>query len=305
MSWLPSADPATQEACPEAIETILFPRVRDLGDGFSVGRVLPSTKRKTVGPFIFFDQMGPAEILKPETLEVRPHPHVGLATVTYLLDGRIMHKDSLGTEAEIVPGDVNWMTAGEGVVHSERTSKAKNAIGDKLFGLQAWVALPKAAEDGDPGFSHTGAADLPESEGDGVRARVILGSLFGLTSPVETKGDPVYADVTMRAGAKLELPASMEDRAAYLISGALRTDGHDFDRAQLLVFKPGRPIAIEATVESRLMLLGGEPLDGPRYVWWNFVASSEARIEAAKARWKAGGFPAVPGESEFIPLPER
>lgn len=303
MSWLPTADPAAQEICPAGIDLILFPRIRDLGDGFQVGRVLPSTKRKTVGPFIFFDQMGPAEILKPETLEVRPHPHIGLATVTYLLDGRITHKDSLGTEAEIVPGDVNWMTAGRGVVHSERTSTASNPIGGALFGLQAWVALPKAAEESEPDFSHTASADLPVVEGEGVHARIILGSLFGRTSAVATRGDPIYADVTMQAGAKLELPAAMEDRAAYLISGRIEVDDKGFDTAQLLVFKPGLPITLSASSDARLMLLGGEPLDGPRYIWWNFVASSQERIEAAKADWRAGKFPAVPGEREFIPLP--
>jgi len=306
MSWQPGSDPilGDQKSC-DALETVIVPRVRDLG-GFEVRRALPSKQRQMVGPFIFFDQAGPAELITGKGIDVRPHPHIGLATVTYLFDGEMRHLDSLGTEQAISPGDVNWMTAGKGIVHSERSPAPERAKGARLFGIQSWVALPKDQEENDPGFFHHDQAALPVLEYEGKQVRVIAGSLYGLTSPVKTATDMFYADVVVKAGSKIPLPADHEERAVYIVSGNIEIAGDRFEAGRLLVFRPGDEITITAYLDSQIMLLGGEPMDGPRHLWWNFVSSSKERIEQAKEDWKQKRFDTVPGdEEEFTPLPDR
>ena len=287
------------------IETIIVPRTRDVGDGFEVRRVLPAAGRRMVGPFIFFDQMGPLEMRPGRGFDVRPHPHIGLATVTYLFEGEIFHRDSVGSALAIQPGAVNWMTAGRGIVHSERSAPETRARGGRMFGIQSWVALPKQHEETDPAFAHHPMVSLPVVEGEGVTARLIAGALFGAKAPVKTLSDMFYADVMLQAGARTVLLAAHEERAAYVVGGELAVDGQAYGAGQLLVFKPGAAMTLMAGgVPARVMLLGGEPMDGPRHIWWNFVSSSKDRIEQAKNDWRAGRFPPVPGESDFIPLPE-
>jgi redox-sensitive bicupin YhaK (pirin superfamily) len=278
-------------------------RARDLG-GFEVRRVLPSTQRQMVGPFIFFDQMGPAELMEEKGIDVRPHPHIGLAKVTYLFDGTIVHRDSLGSVQSITPGDVNWMTAGRGIVHSERSDREIRKGREKLFGIQIWVALPKRHEETEPDFTHYPGAMLPQIDGEGKTVHVIAGSVFGKTSPVKTLSSLFYADVTLQPGVSLSIGPEHEERAVYLVDGRIDIAGQIFDPGRLLVFASGDTILLKATDAARMLLLGGEPMDGPRYLWWNFVSSSHERIEQAKADWKAGRFAPVPGETEFIPLPE-
>ena len=304
MSHLPADDPVPGDArsC-DAIERVIVPRAHDLG-GFSVRRALPSIGRKMVGPFIFFDQMGPAEFLLGEGLDVRPHPHIGLSTVTYLFDGEIMHRDSLGTELPIRPGAVNLMTAGRGIVHSERTGIEARAGGPKLFGIQAWLALPKTHEEVAPQFMHHAASELPRIVGEGKRVSLIMGSAFGHTSPVSFPWDALYAEAVLAPGAILPLDPDYDERAIYIVSGKVDIAGDEFGAGQLLIFKPGDRISIMAVDQTRLMIVGGEPMDGPRHIWWNFVSSSKERIEAAKADWAAGRFDKVFGdEEEFIPAP--
>ncbi|WP_181700296.1 pirin family protein [Chthonobacter albigriseus] len=286
-----------------AIETVIIPRVRDIG-GFEVRRALPSAGRRMVGPFVFLDQMGPAELITGQGIDVRPHPHIGLATVTYLYQGEILHRDSLGSVQPIVPGDVNWMTAGRGITHSERTRAEVRATGGPLFGIQSWVALPKALEDTAPDFAHVPRAALPVIEAEGKKVRVIAGSLWGSTSPVETAWETIYADAILEAGARLPIPASHEERAIFTLSGLIEIAGDPFGPGQLLVFRPGDEITVTAVEPARILVVGGDPMDGPRHLWWNFVSSDKDRIEEAKAAWKAGAFPAVPDDDEFIPLPE-
>lgn len=305
MSDLPSEDPVLGDArsC-QAIEQVIVPRARDLG-GFSVRRALPSIGRKMVGPFIFFDQMGPAEFHLGEGLDVRPHPHIGLSTVTYLFDGEIMHRDSLGTALAIRPGAVNLMTAGRGIVHSERTGLEARASGPRLYGIQAWLALPKTHEENAPEFFHHAAPELPRLNEGGKRISLIMGSAYGQTSPVKFPWEVLYAEAVLSPGAILPLDADHEERAVYIVSGRIDIAGDEFGAGQLLIFKPGDRISILALDQSRLMLVGGEPMDGPRHIWWNFVSSSKERIDQAKAEWKSGRFDTVPGdETEFIPLPE-
>ncbi len=289
---------------PPFLETLIVPRARDIG-GFEVRRALPAAGRRMVGPFVFLDQMGPAEFITGEGLDVRPHPHIGLATVTYLYEGEIMHRDSLGTVQAIRPGDVNWMTAGRGIAHSERTGADTRMTGGRLFGIQSWVALPKTLEDTAPAFAHVPKTDLPTIEGDGKRIRLVAGDLYGARSPVETAWETIYADVLLDPGARLPVDATHEERAIYTLSGTIDIAGQRFEPGQLLVFRPGDAITVTAETASRFLLLGGDPMDGPRHVWWNFVSSDLDRIEEAKARWASGSFGAVPEESEFIPLPER
>ncbi len=305
MSWQSAEEPDAKPApaC-KALETVIVPRPRDIG-GFEVRRVLPSAERRSVGPFVFFDQMGPAELAPGAGIDVRPHPHIGLATVTYLFSGSIVHRDSLGSVQAIEPGAVNWMTAGRGIVHSERTDVELRKRRQKLYGLQTWVALPKQHEESEPDFTHYAAALLPVIEGEGKSIRVIAGSSFGKTSPVKTFSALFYADATLQPGASLALDNEHEERAIYLLEGAVEIAGQLFEPGRLLVFSSGDAIAIKATASVRILLFGGEPLDGPRYLWWNFVSSSRERIEQAKAEWKAGRFAPVPGDAEFIPLPER
>ncbi|WP_127090527.1 pirin family protein [Aquabacter cavernae] len=307
MSWMPSADPASGDgpSC-DALDLVIVPRVRDLGDGFSVRRALPHGKRQMVGPFIFFDQFGPVQFVAGQGLDVRPHPHIGLATVTYLFDGRIMHRDSEGNALEITPGAMNLMTAGRGIAHSER-SPADARLGDakgRMYGLQSWIALPAAHEETDPGFQHFSAVDLPTIEDKGITARIIAGSAFGARSPVGMLSDWLYAEVILAPGAAAPLDADTEERAIYVVEGEVEIAGDVFAGPRLLIFRPGDAITVRARTASRMMFLGGSALEGPRYVWWNFVSSRRERIEEAKEAWKAGRFPKVPGEEEFIPLPE-
>ena len=290
------------------LETIIVPRTSDLGDGFEVRRALPSRQRRMVGPFIFFDPMGPIMLRAGSGLDVRPHPHIGLATVTYLFEGEILHRDSLGTVQPIEPGAVNWMTAGSGIVHSERTGPEARARGGPLSGIQSWVALPQAHEETAPAFAHHDAHALPVAEGDGAHVRLIAGALGEARSPVRTFSAMFYADVRLDPTARFALSAEHEERAAYLVDGSIEIAGcgDAFGAGQFLVFRPGAEIVFTAqTAPARLMLLGGEPMDGPRHIWWNFVSSSKQRIEQAKRDWKDGRFATVPGETELIPLPEQ
>ena len=305
MSWSPCPDPTPGDAdSVNAVETLIVPRAVDLGE-MTVRRALPSVKRQMVGPFIFFDQMGPAEFLTDQGIDVRPHPHINLATLTYLFEGEIRHRDSLGTDAVIEPGALNWMKAGRGIVHSERTSEERKASGQRLFGLQTWVALPEDEEESDPAFVHHGADALPVVEDGGVTARLISGRAFGAASPLEPASDTVYADLRMRAGATVPIDPDYEERALYTISGRIEVAGQTFEPGQLLVLHPGDAITVRAEREARVMLFGGAPMGGPRWIWWNFVSSRAERIEQAKEEWRRGRFETVPGdESDFIPLPE-
>ena len=279
-----------------------MPATRDLGDGFKVRRALPSIQRRMIGPFVFLDEMGPVNLAAGTGLDVRPHPHIGLATVTYLFDGEILHQDSLGVRQPIRPGDVNWMTAGRGIVHSERTPQALRAHGTSAWGLQSWLALPERDEERAPSFRHHPGEELPAASDSGIQIRMIAGNLFGLRSPVETLSPMFYADVTLEVGAQLALAPDYDERGAYIVDGAVTVDGQSFERGRLLVFKPATQVVLTASSRARVMLLGGESL-GPRHMWWNFVSSSKERIEQAKMDWKAGRFPGVPGDPEFIPLP--
>lgn len=311
MSWNPAIEPT----CPDcgdldSIETIIVPRSRDLG-GFEVRRALPSPKRQMVGPFIFFDQAGPAEFVTGKGIDVRPHPHIGLATVTYLYDGEFQHRDSLGTDQMIYPGAVNWMIAGNGVTHSERTSEETRAGRHNLFGIQTWVALPDSHEEVDADFEHHGKDALPFLESEGKQVRLILGTAYGERAPVKTFSETFYADAILEAGALLPLPDDHEDRGLYVVTGSIEISGESYDSGQMMIFRPGDRITIKAgETGARLMLLGGETLNGPRYIWWNFVASSREKIEHAKEAWAVGDwndgrFTLPPGDTdEFIPLPK-
>lgn len=289
------------------VETIILPPVRDLGDGFRVRRALPSPHRRMVGPFIFFDQMGPTAMAPGHGLDVRPHPHIGLSTVTYLFEGEILHRDSLGSVQAIRPGAVNWMTAGSGIVHSERSGVEVRAAGGPLFGLQTWVALPRALEETAPAFSHHPADTLPTGEIDGVGVTVVAGTLDGLTAPVPVASDLLYADLRMPAGSRYRLSTEHVERAAYVVSGRIGIVGQSggFAQNELVVFKPGAEIVLEALDgPAQVMLAGGEPFPEPRHIFWNFVSSDPDRIEQAKRDWRENRFAHVPQEHEFIPLPE-
>jgi redox-sensitive bicupin YhaK (pirin superfamily) len=305
MSFSPDKDPNAGDApaC-DAIDLVVVPRSVDLG-AFSVRRALPHAKRRMVGPFIFFDHMGPAEFRGGQGMDVRPHPHIGLATVTFLFAGEIMHRDSLGSAVPIQPGDVNWMTAGRGIAHSERTAPDHRIDGEPLHGLQCWVALPSASEETDPAFVHVDRAELPVVTDHGRTVRIVAGTLLGQRSPVKTASDTVFADITLAAGAKIPLDAATEERALYVIDGEIDIAGDRFAPGQLLIFRPGDTITVTATRDAHAVLVGGAAMDGPRHIWWNFVSSRKDRIEQAKADWKAGRFDSVPGDTkEFIPLPE-
>jgi redox-sensitive bicupin YhaK (pirin superfamily) len=305
MSWTPATDPilGDKQSC-DALDLIIVPRVRDLGDGFSVRRALPHSRRQMVGPFIFFDQMGPVQFVTGQGLDVRPHPHIGLATITYLFDGRVMHRDSEGNALEITPGAMNLMTAGRGIAHSERSPLSARRGTEGLFGIQSWIALPQAHEETGPTFQHFDAASLPTIDDGSIQARVIAGSAFGKKSPVGMLSEWFYAEVSIAAGANAPLDPDQEERAIYVVEGEVDIAGETFEGPRLLVFHPGDRITVRATRPARLMFLGGAALEGPRYIWWNFVASRRERIDQAKAAWKAGKFAPVPGETEFIPLPE-
>ncbi|MDR6815563.1 redox-sensitive bicupin YhaK (pirin superfamily) [Neorhizobium sp. 2083] len=305
MSFFPGTDPAAGDAfaC-DAIENLIIPRTSDIG-GFSVRRALPSRQRRLVGPFIFFDRMGPALLRADEALDVKPHPHIGLSTVTYLFDGEIKHRDSLGTELVIRPGDINLMTAGRGIVHSERTPENLRGHPMSVSGLQTWLALPDDKEEIDPTFAHTGKENMPLIDADGAKGRIVIGAFEGLGSPVSTFTDTLYVDLRLEAGRRFPFAAAHEERAIYILSGELVVSGDRFAADQLLVFRPGDNITLEAgAMGCHLMLFGGAALNSKRYIWWNFVSSSRERIEKAKEEWRTGRFDIVPGdEEEFVPLP--
>jgi redox-sensitive bicupin YhaK (pirin superfamily) len=285
------------------IELVIEARQRDLG-GFEVRRLLPFAKRRMVGPFIFFDRMGPVDFPPgiPRSVDVRPHPHIGLATLTYLLDGEIMHRDSVGSEQPIRPGEVNLMTAGRGITHSERFERARRE-GGRMDGIQAWIALPREHEETAPAFAHHAAAELPTFSERGARARLVAGEAFGTRAPVRTHSPLFYVHCELTAGARAELPAQYPERAAYLVSGSVEVNGHPFAAGRMLVFEPGRPVVFRSAGPAVLMLLGGEPV-GERFIEWNFVSSSKERIAQAKADWRAGRMK-LPDldDAEFIPLP--
>lgn len=286
-----------------SLEMMIEPRMRDLG-GFEVRRILPYAKRRMVGPFIFVDQMGPTTLPAGQGLDVRPHPHIGLATITYLFAGTIVHRDSLGVVQPITPGAVNWMTAGRGIVHSERSDNELRQQSERVLGMQTWVALPGEHEEAEPDFKHIPASEIPEIGLDGGRVRVLAGSLFDATSPVRTFSPLFYAEARLEAGSALTLAPDYEERAVYALDGALELDGQRFEPGQLLVLRPGPEARLTALDPTRCMLLGGAPLEADRYIWWNFVSSRPERIEQAKDDWKQGRFAPVPGETEFIPLPD-
>jgi len=287
-----------------AIDVCIVPRARDLG-GFEVRRVLPDAQRQMIGPFIFWDQMGLARFAPGTGIDVRPHPHIGLATVTYLFSGEILHRDSLGTVISIRPGEMNLMTAGRGIVHSERTPPGPRETGHELYGIQAWVALPRTHEDAPPAFEHFAAGALPLITGDGVTLRLIVGEMAGRVSPVKLPMETIYAEAQVTAGGQLVFDARYAERAIYVCDGEIEIAGERLVAPQLVVLRAGQAATIKALTPARVMLLGGEPADGPRHIWWNLVASSSSRIEQAKADWEQGRFAAVPGETEFIPLPPR
>jgi redox-sensitive bicupin YhaK (pirin superfamily) len=286
------------------VADVIEPRPRDLGDGFFVRRALPSIQRRSIGPFVFWDQMGPAEFRPGAGLDVRPHPHIGLATVTYLFGGEVLHRDSLGNSQLIQPAEVNWMIAGRGIVHSERTPMPLRAHSSSLSGIQAWVGLPQHEEESPPRFTHHDAHSLPQLEHGGVQLRLIAGTLFGLRSPVETLSSMFYADARLQPGSTLTLEHEHAERAIYVYQGTLEIERQPFEAGRLLVVRSGRRLQALARGGARLLLLGGAPLDGARQVWWNFVSSSPVRIQRAAEQWRRGGFAPVPDDSEFIPLPD-
>ncbi|MFG1192363.1 pirin family protein [Xanthobacter flavus] len=305
MSFSPSPDPVPGDAAScAAVETVIVPRAHDIG-GMEVARVLPSVQGQMIGPFIFFDRMGPVRFSAAQAQDVRPHPHIGLATVTYLFEGSMIHRDSLGSERMIEPGAVNLMTAGRGIVHSERHDASVKARGGPLFGIQNWIALPKALEETSPDFLHADSEALPVVADGGVRARVILGSAFGATSPVALASPATYVEIQLAAGAHVPVDPTHEDRALFTLEGEVEVDGTAFPPGQMLVIRRGVATSVRARTPARLMLVGGEPLEGPRYIWWNFVSSSLDRLEAAKAAWREGRFDLIPMDhDEFIPAPE-
>ncbi len=306
MSFFPGRDPEPGDAfASDQIELMVIPNAKDI-DGFQVRRALPTARRRLVGPFIFFDRMGPAILRAGQALDVRPHPHIGLSTVTYLFDGKIRHRDSLGTEMVIQPGDVNLMTAGRGIVHSERTPDELRGAPMSVSGLQTWLALPDGKEEVAPVFENTAALHLPEIDAEGVSGRVVIGDFQGLRSPVRADTETLYADLRLAPGASVKIPADAEERAIYTLDGDVSISGDRFPAERLLVFRPGDELVVSSERGAHFMLFGGASLGSPRHIWWNFVSSSKERIEQAKQEWKTGRFDIVPGdEEEFIPLPDN
>ncbi|MCZ4280076.1 pirin family protein [Kiloniella laminariae] len=303
MSWLPGTDSGALDD-PQSVEMVIIPRTGDIGN-FEVKRALPFRRKRMVGPFIFWDQMGPGEFLTGQGIDVRPHPHIGLSTVTYLFNGTMDHKDSLGNDMRIVPGDVNLMTAGSGIVHSERTGHDIRETPSNLYGIQSWIAQPKSHEAGAPAFEHTDVKKLPRFDADGIQGRVILGEFDGIKSPASTQWETLYVDLNLSGGARLPISATTEERAIYVLKGQIEIAGVVYDPEQMMVLRPGDKITVKALDDVRMMLLGGAAMDGPRYIWWNFVSSSKDQLEQAKEDWRKGRFAKVPGdEKEFIPLPE-
>jgi redox-sensitive bicupin YhaK (pirin superfamily) len=286
------------------VHQTITPVTHDLG-GFKVHRTLPSKARTMVGPFLFFDQMGPAHLPQGGGIDVRPHPHINLATVTYLFDGAIDHRDSLGTRQRIEPGAVNLMTAGHGIVHSERSPGDERAAGPDLSGIQTWLALPEQHEEMDPAFEHVAKRDLPMLQAEGVTARIIMGSLWGLAAPTTTYAGTIYADIVLDPGASVPIDAAAEERAVYLAMGEATLEGVPLEPMVLYVLRPGIAATLRSASGGRAMLCGGDAFTTPRHVWWNFVSSSRDRINEAKRAWMSGNFPKVPGdEQEWIPIPE-
>ena len=284
--------------------TLLKPHTRDIG-GLEVRRVLPGFPHRTVGPFIFLDHMGPVTFAAGNGIDVRPHPHIGLATVTYLFEGEILHRDSLGSVQTIAPGDVNWMTAGRGIVHSERTAPDLRRAGPRMHGIQTWVALPRASELAEPAFHHHPEAALPRASAPGVELRVIAGAAFGERSPVRVFSPTLYVAAEMEAGSAFELPPEHEQRGVYVVEGEISVAGSGVPPQHLAVLEHGESVEVRAATRARAMLLGGAKTDGERFIWWNFVASSRERIEEAKRLWREQRFPRIPGETEFVPLPDK
>jgi redox-sensitive bicupin YhaK (pirin superfamily) len=300
MSWQQCPSPSCETAAGDG-EMVIRSKVKDLG-GFQVRRVLPAPERQMIGPFIFFDHIGPAHFPPGHGVDVRPHPHIGISTVTYLFEGAIFHRDSLGSAEVIRPGAVNWMTAGRGIVHSERTPPEERATGTGLHGIQSWVALPDGNEEVEPDFQHFPADTLPELDKDGVRIRLIAGAAYGEASPVSGRRDLLYAEVTSRQGGELGLPGDCRECAVYVVEGRVDTDDNSHGAGVMIVTRPGAAIRVHA--DTRVMILGGDPPRRPRHIWWNLVSSSRERIEHAKADWKAGKFDPVPGDDEVMPLPD-
>lgn len=293
-----------ENKCPEAVEMVIMPRTGDIG-GFEVMRALPAKDRRMVGPFVFWDQMGPGEFGPGVGLDVRPHPHIGLSTVTWLFDGTMGHKDSLGNDLVIQPGEVNLMTAGHGIVHSERSDPESRATDSRLYGIQSWLALPKDKAEIDPAFNHYGRSDIPAISGEGYEGSVIMGEAYGASSPVLQHWPTLYVELRSEAGARIPVDTTYEERALYVVEGTVEIDGTSFGPSSLVVLKPGEAFDAVTSEDSLVMLLGGAPMDGPRYIWWNFVSHDKERIKQAGEAWNAGEFPKVPGdEVEFIPLPD-
>ena len=281
---------------------------KDLGGGFKVRRLLPAAERRSVGPFVFFDHFGPAHERPGEQHDVRPHPHIGLATVTYLFEGAMMHRDSLGSVQEILPGAINWMTAGRGIVHSERKPERLRSDDYVNHGLQLWAALPKAYEEVEPAFVHTARSEIPEVDEQGARVRVLVGEAFGKRSPVATYAPTIYLDILLNPGAHFDLPALAPELAVYTVDGAVRIDGTDVEAHTMALLPDGQGASLSVPTDAsavRLMIVGGEPLDGPRFITWNFVSSRKERILQAGEDWTAQRMGHVPGETEFIPLPGK
>ena len=288
-----------------SIETLLTGQAKDLGGGFIVSRLLPSSELRSVGPFVFFDHFGPLEVQPGASHDVRPHPHIGLATVSYLFDGAMMHRDSLGSAQRIEPGAINWMTAGSGIVHSERAPEDLKGQAYGLHGLQLWVALPAAHEETAPEFVHTPASDIPAFSQNGAEVRLLVGEAFGRTSPVKTFANTIYLDISLAAGAHLSLPPLAEELALYAVQGDIQVDGQTLASRTLALLTPGQAVQLAASAPARLVVVGGDRLDAHRFVWWNFVSSRRERIVKASADWVAQKMGQVPGETEFIPLPDR
>ncbi|MEM6812582.1 MAG: pirin family protein [Pseudomonadota bacterium] len=305
MSWMPGADPDISLECPNGVEMVIIPRTGDIGN-FEVHRALPFREKRMVGPFIFWDQMGPGEFLTGQGVDVRPHPHIGLSTVTYLFDGTMDHKDSLGNDMRIVPGDVNLMTAGSGIVHSERTGQDIREKPSQLYGIQSWIAQPEKFEDGLPAFHHSSKDELPLFDSEGVKGRVILGEFDGIKSPVQNQWDTLYVELFLDKATKVKIPRMSEERALYVLKGQIEIGGTIYQPQQMMVLNPGEDVTIASQSDVHMMVLGGATMDSPRHIWWNFVSSSKERLEQAKEDWRNKKFPTIPGDNkEFIPLPDK
>ena len=285
------------------IEIVVPYRARSIGS-MEVKRVLPFSKRRSVGPFVFVDEMGPIEIVQNQSLDVLAHPHIGLATVTYLFSGKMTHRDSLGTLQVIEPGEINLMSAGKGIVHSERVSDANNPTGEKLLGLQTWIALPENLEESVPTFAHHSSTELPSTEGDGAKIKVILGEIYGKKSPVAAFANPLYVECNLLNNANLSIPKETEERAVYILSGGLEINGQKFEAGNMIVFAEGKEAEVKASKDTKFMIIGGDRLEKPRFMWWNFVSTSQDLIEQAREDWRMGNFAAIPNERGFVPLPE-